>query len=249
MQPKAWWEWLAAALIGLAAWAFFNRAQIRRWHARRRFEHMSDEPMPPIPPPPPDAHGPALADALGAAGFFDGLPPQRAVELRAEMQRDGYAAVFSHEGRGFAADDEDLAEGFIGDVLAQAAPVFAHLGMAPLSASSRFEEGGAHVVDVDGGGHWTMMSRSEVERDRAGDQPGLSWGLVGTRLLQRLNEHASRSGRSERFYSVAGGNDAWVLALTPSMLEAVRRHAGVRVDQLPYERTEHWPTFGQPDAA
>ena len=147
--------------------------------------------------------------------------------------------------RSFHADDEDLAEGFVGDVLARAAAAFEPLGIAPLEGQSRFEDGGAHRVDV-GAQTWPLMSQAEIERDREDDQPGLSWGLVGARLLRHLNQRVAATGRSDRFYSVYGGNDAAVLVLTPPMLDAIRRHAGVHVSQLPYERSDEWPLFGLP---
>jgi hypothetical protein len=247
MRERAWWEWIAIGLIAAGVWAFVNRAQIRRWRARRRFEAMGDGPMPPIPPDPQDPHGPALAEALQGAGFFAGLTPERAAQLQDAVRRDGYGAVFTHEGRAFALDDEDLAEGFVADALDRAAPVFEHLGLAPVRGASRFEDGGAHWLDIDGTS-LPLMSLEEVERDRPGAQQGLSWGLVGARLLDHLSERSARAGRAERFYSVGGGNDAFALALTPAMLEALRRHAGQQPHRLPYRRTEAWPDFGLPES-
>lgn len=246
MRDRAWWEWVAIALIATVLWATFNRAQIKRWLARRRFERMGDGPMPPIPPDPPDPQGPALAEALKVAGFFDDLVPQRAAELEADVRRNGYGAVFSHDWRSFHADDEDLAEGFAADVLEKATPAFEKLGIAPLQGASRFEEGGAHYLDIVDGPCWELMSRAEAERDHAGDQEGLSWGLVGARLLGQLNRRVAESGRDDRFYSVSGGNDAHVLVLTPRMADALQRHAAAPASQLPYLRSEVWPHFGLP---
>jgi hypothetical protein len=246
MRERSWWEWFAITMIAATLWAIFNRAQVKRWMARRRFERMDSGPTPPIPPEPPDPNGPALADALKAAGFFEDLPLARAAELAAEVRRNGYGAVFAHDWRAFHADDEELAEGFVSDVLKSAAPAFEILGLAPLEGASRFEEGGAHHFDIVNGPSWELMSRAEAERDEPGQQRGLSWGLVGARLLGHLNQRVADTGRDDRFYSVYGGNDAHVLVLTPRMVDALQRHAGAPASQLPYLRTETWPHFGAP---
>lgn len=241
-------KWFWSILIGLAMWALFNRDTVRRLYARWRDGPLAASTLPPLPPPADDPHGPALAEALERAGYFDGLDAPTAEVLADRIRREGYAALFMHDWRCAFADDEELAEGALERTLPDLAATFARLGVPPLRGAARFEDGGAMWFDEDGGTPLPLLSRAESERDAPGRQPGLTWGLVGARLAQHLDARLAAAGRQERIWSVYGGNDAQMLVLTPAMAEAIIEHGGMRGWERPYRRTEHWPDFGQPPA-
>jgi hypothetical protein len=112
-------------------------------------------------------HG-RLASRLKAAGFFDGLPPERAIVVENNVRVMGYAGLFGHEQRAFAADDEELAEGQVSYFLQAIAPGLAAIGVPPVMGSSRFEEGGAHILDLPGESV-VLMSAVEAVRDQPAD--------------------------------------------------------------------------------
>ena len=189
-----------------------------------------------------------LASALDAAGFFNSLPADAVRRVRAQIEADGYAGVFSHPWRAVSADDEELAEGHVGIFLQAVTPSLNRLGVSPLVGESRFLDGGVHMLDL-ANETITLVSVDEArEDDRDGGKHfGFSWGAVGARVLERLNMQIADAGGEDRFYSVyGGGNDAHALLLNPPMLAAILSSPGIRPDELPYIRTTEWPRFGMP---
>jgi hypothetical protein len=226
---------LVGALIGLGLFLVFERKRMAEWRAKylahRQRRAQKD-------------HASTLARALAEAGFFSDLTDAEALELRTEIETVGYGGVFSHPWRDLDADDEELAEGQVGLFLQSWAPSLARLGVAPLVGVDRFEEGGAHVLDLDNGETITLVSLQETERDGRDGQERFGWGAVAARVLERINRELAAADKADRFYSVYGGNDGRVLILSPDMLVAITNTPGLRRDELPYIRTAEWPYFG-----
>jgi hypothetical protein len=225
---------LFAILVAVVLFVVLERKNFPRWaeswhQARNKLRGAGDRSR--------------LATRLKTAGFFDGLPAERAGALEGEVRATGYGALFGHEQRAFSADDEELAEGQVGEFLQTIAPGLAAIGVPALAGSSRFEEGGAHFLDLPGEAV-VLMSAAEAARDEPGDRERLAWGLVGARVLRRLNAGIAAAGKSDRFYSVYGGNDAHAMLLTPAMRDAITSTPGIKESELPYERTDEWPDFG-----
>jgi hypothetical protein len=186
----------------------------------------------------------ALAARLATAGFFADLSPQESQEVRSAVETRGYSGVFDQPWRVMHADDEELSEGQVGEFLRLCAPSLERLGIAPLVGESRFIDGGAQLLDLP---RETVTLVSEKEAHEEGLGGGLerfSWGAVGARLLQRMNDDLAAAGRPDRFYSVYSGNDAHALLLTQPMLAAIVATPGIRRSDLPYTRIVQWPNFG-----
>ena len=248
MSP--WVKWLLAAVIGAALFVVFERKTISRWRAMRMEPLSVPRSTGPAHPSNREldaATNAALLGRLESTGFLSGLTDAEAAQLRTDILAVGYGGVFTHPWRSIVADDEDLAEGFVGDFLKKCEPTFEHLQMPPLKGASRFEEGGAHLLELPGE-TLTLMTLAEAESDRPGEKVGLSWALVGARLFQIINARLERAGKTDRFYSVYGGNDGRVLVLTPAMYEAILATPDVLPGDRPYIRTDIWPSFGQPDS-
>ena len=226
-------------VFGLALFAMFERKRFPVWRekfaaARRRWLAARA--------------GRTLAAALADAGFFEGLSLEESQRLRATIDINGYRGIFDHPWRVLDADDEELAEGSVGVYLRLWAPSLTRLGVAPLVGESRFVDGGAHLLDLPDE-TVTLVSDAEAQEDEPGRKLGFSWGAVGARLLQRLNENLAAAGVADRLYSVYGGNDAHALLLTPPMLAAIMATPGIRRDERPYTRTLEWPDFGMDNSA
>ena len=81
--------------------------------------------------------------------------------------------MFEHLWRAIRADDEELAEGQVGEFLGRLIPSFQKLDVAPVRGE--YDE--------------------EARRDELDDLTGFSWGAVGARVLERLNRHLADAGR------------------------------------------------------
>jgi hypothetical protein len=226
-------------ILGAILFALFKRKRLRR--LRDRYVEMRRRAVR-------AKAGRNLAAALGAAGFFNGLPADAERRIKTEIETYGYGGVFSHPWRAVSADDEELAEGQVGVFLQELAPSLIRLGVEPLVGKSRFMDGGAHMLDLPGE-TVTLVSADEAREDdrNGGKRFGFSWGAVGARVLERLNRQIAAAGREDRFHSVYGGNDAQALLLNPPMLAAIMASPGIRPDELPYIRTIEWPLFGAPE--
>ena len=99
------------------------------------------------------------------------------------------------------------------------------------------------MLDLDGE-TITLVSLQETEKDGRDGQERFGWGAVAARVLERINRDLAAAGKSDRFYSVYGGNDGRVLILSPDMLTAIMNTPGIRRDELPYIRTAECPYFG-----
>ena len=246
MSP--WLKWPLAVLIGAVLFVVFERKNISRWRAMRSEPFSVPRSTGPVHPSnrhPDAATNAALLARLESTGFLDELDDAEALQLRTDILAVGYGGVFAHPWRSIVADDEDLAEGFVEDFLKKCEPAFEHLRMPPIKGASRFEAGGAHLLELPGE-TLTLMTLAEAESERPNEKVGLSWGLVGARLFQIINARLQRAGKADRFYSVYGGNDGRVLVLTPAMYEAIVVTPDVLPSDRPYMRTDTWPDFGQP---
>jgi hypothetical protein len=191
-----------------------------------------------------ESHKDLLA-ALDRAGFFEQLNSSESTELRDAVTAAGYAGVFLHPWRVFSADDEALAEGAVSETLERWAPAFDALKIAPFRGSVEFDDDGAMILQ-HAGKKTLLVSANEIEADENGSKPGNTWGLVGARLVDAVNDYISSSGSSERFYSHLGGNDHSVVLLSPEMFRLLTSHSAISARDRPYRRTQKWPNFGMP---
>jgi hypothetical protein len=107
--------------------------------------------------------------------------------------------------RGYPADNEELAEGRIGDFLLLMKDVLAHEGVRLESVEDDFQDD-----------HYDVL----VNDDRFGvySRPvGNSWAVSLKRFLEIVNELLQRAGSRERLFGIYGGNDGRAILLTEEM--------------------------------
>jgi hypothetical protein len=107
--------------------------------------------------------------------------------------------------RGYPADNEELAEGRIGESLHLMKEVLAQEGV-------RLES----VEDDFGEYHYDILVNGERYKiyDRAGENV---WSVALKRFLEVVNEFLQRAGSKERLFGIYGGNDGRAILLTEEM--------------------------------
>jgi hypothetical protein len=183
---------------------------------------------------------------LEELGYFKGLAPDKAQVLKREFEQKGWLAIFSDSHRFFMADAEDLAEGGVGQFLREVSPFLASQGVTlPAIEDDRSEDGG-YVVRVGSVAH-QMYDAAELERD-SGDEGGLTWGLSTVRGFRIVDQLLAAAGSAERTYAVNGGNDLFVMFLTPEIHRVIMAQPDASQRDGPYRLREEYPSFGQPES-
>jgi hypothetical protein len=143
------------------------------------------------------------------------------------------------------ADAEDLAEGGVGQFLREIAPFLATQKVTlPAIEDATSEDG--YTVRV-GGASYQIYDAEELERDSSGEEGGLIWGLSSVRGFRIADELLTAAGSAERAYAVNGGNDLFVMFLTPELHQVIMNHPDASRRDGPYILKEEYPSFGQPE--
>jgi hypothetical protein len=182
---------------------------------------------------------------LEGLGYFKGLTGEKAQNLKRDFESNGWLAIFSDSHRLFMADAEDLAEGGIGQFIQNVEPFLATQGVKLPAIEDDISPDGYTVI-VDGVAH-EIYDAEELERDSSKDQGGLIWGLSMARGFSIIDRLLASAGSKERPYAVNGGNDLFVLFLTPELHRTIMRHPDATRCDGPYVPTEVYPSFGQPE--
>jgi hypothetical protein len=186
-----------------------------------------------------------FATKIEQLGYFKGLPADKAQALKQEFERKGWLGIFGDSHRLFMADAEDLAEGGVGQFLREVAPFLAAQGVKlPTIEEDTSEDG--YVVRVGGVAH-QMYDAADLERDSSGEEGGLIWGLSAVRGLRIVDQLLAAAGSAERAYAINGGNDLFVLFLTPELHRVIMEQPDASRHDGPYLPKEEYPSFGQPD--
>ncbi len=182
---------------------------------------------------------------LEELGYFNGLEPESAEALKEAFEQSGWLGIFSESHRFFMADAEDLAEGGIGRFLQEISPFLALQGVALPEIEEEMSEEG-YVVRV-GGADYQIYDAADMERDASGEESGLIWGLSMVHGFRIADELLAAAGSAERAYAVNGGNDLFVLFLTPELHRVIMEHPDASRCDGPYVPHEEYPLFGQPE--
>jgi hypothetical protein len=182
---------------------------------------------------------------LEELGYFKGLPAEREQELKRDFERQGWLAIFNDSHRFFQADAEDLAEGGIGRLFREVASFLVHQGVRLPLIEEEFS-GHSYAVRLDGVTH-TIYDAAELERDISGEEAGLTWGLSMARGFRLYDRVLAAAKSAERAYAINGGNDLFLLFLTPELHQMIMAHPEASRVNGPYRPTEAYPQFGQPE--
>lgn len=181
---------------------------------------------------------------LEELGYFNGLEPESAEALKEDFEQNGWVGIFSESHRFFMADAEDLAEGGVGHFLQAVSPFLALQGITLPEIEEISEEG--YVVRV-GGADYQIYDAEDLERDASGEESGLIWGLSMVHGFRIVDDLLAAAGSAERAYAVNGGNDLFVLFLTPELHRVIMEHPDASRGDGPYVPQEEYPSFGQPE--
>jgi hypothetical protein len=194
------------------------------------------------PSPPPGRHEDLLAQ-LEALGFFRYTSPERLKPARHAILQDGWSGIFGEAGRLFAVDAEELAEGGVAAFLEEVRPFLESQGVAvpPLVDHLTVE-----YTLLAGEEQLPIWTRDDFNRD-LGSEPGRIWGASSARTVQILNRWLQAAQSAERAYGVNGGNDFFVLFLTPELFSLIERSSAASPQEAPYTPNLEYPRFGQPE--
>jgi hypothetical protein len=198
--------------------------------------------LPVRPPSPPSARNEDLLAQLEALGFFRYTNPERLNPARHAVLQDGWSGIFGEGGRLFAVDAEDLAEGGVAAFLEEVKPFLQRLGVAvpPLVDHITVE-----YTLLAGEDQLPIWTRDDFNRD-LDNEPGRIWGVSSARTVQILNQWLQKADSAERAYGVNGGNDFFVLFLTPELFSLIERYSADSSQDAPYTPNLEYPRFGQP---
>jgi hypothetical protein len=175
---------------------------------------------------------------LEELGYFVGLSPTAAQALKQEIDRTGWNAIFEDSHRLFRADAEDLAEGEVGRLLREVSPFLAAQGVT-LPAIEDDVSDNCYTVKV-GGVDYLMYDADELQQDSI-------WALASARGFGIINELLVAADSREKAYGINGGNDLFLIFLTPGLYQAIMDHPDASRRYGPYVLTEESPWFGQPE--
>lgn len=182
---------------------------------------------------------------IESLGYFKGLAEDKARTLKQEFEKSGWLAIFCESHRFFMADSEDLAEGGIGQLVEEVAPFLKAQGVTVPEVEDDITEDG-YVVKVGGVAH-PIYDSTEMTRDSSDKELGLMWGLSTVRGFRILDELLAKAGSAERAYGINGGNDLFLIFLTPELHQAIMEHPEAIPYDGPYILKEEYPWFGQPE--
>ena len=197
-------------------------------------------------PPPESASAAPAVDhtqflrTLEDLGFLSRATADQTAAVRADIRERGWGGIFSHDGRFFPADAEDLAEGGVAGFLETISGFLAAEGVrVPRIEEEHSESGYALRWDGERDVIWdaTDLAREESE-------PGRLWGIAPVRAFALVNRWLGSAGSPERLYAVNGGNDLFGLFLTPDQFAAIASYAGQDRRGAPYEAKDEPPWYG-----
>ena len=116
----------------------------------------------------------------------------------------------SRDRRQYRADNEDLAEGDIGQSLLVLRDVLSHEGVHLDSVEDDFGDAGYAVI-VNGRRHQIYFCDKETWSSIN------IWGIALKRYLEIVNELLTDARSAERAYGIYGGNDGRIILLTEEM--------------------------------
>jgi hypothetical protein len=175
---------------------------------------------------------------MEALGFLRHATPEQGSEIKEALADRGWPGIYSHEGRFFHADAEDLAEGGVAGFLDAIRPVLQAHGVAAVVEEDGFSDR-EYWLRVSGR-HWLIYSPEELDSRPEGSD---IWSLATVRAFAYINELLAAAAAPDRLYAVNGGNDLFGIFLTPELLQAVHEYAG-RVRGRPYTPVDEPPSHG-----
>ena len=154
-----------------------------------------------------------LMDRLESLGFYQHEPLENAEEAK-KLAIDCRWPFAGELKRGpHFADAEELAEGFVGELLSNVDEFLSLSGVKIEHAEDDFGETSYTVLVNDES--FTLYTKEELE---AGAK---LWELATQRTIAMLNHLLEGAGAAERCYLLYGGNDAEVIFLTAEMFKAI----------------------------
>lgn len=164
-----------------------------------------------------------LMDQLESLGFYRYTDPASLAEARDEVLQHEWP-FHGEIRRLFRADAEELAEGGVSSLLADAEGFLRTQGVDGLTVFDEIDQTHYHLL-VDGA-RFQIYSEEEL-RTKA------IWELAARRSVAVMNWLLERAGSPERAYLLYGGNDGQVVFLTPAMFEAILRSGLIAERDLP----------------
>lgn len=177
------------------------------------------------------------ADRLIEMGYFKFLPPSEFEMARQELIEslsNGYLdtewneELVSRDKRSYGADNEDLAEGSMGEFLLLMKDVLRLEGVTLESVED----------DCDGDAYHLSINGQRVLVYDSTAAGGEIWGIAIKRFLEIVDELLQNAGSKERLYGIYGGNDGRCILLTDEMY-ALLQTPDLQIDAgwMPYRST------------
>jgi hypothetical protein len=173
-----------------------------------------------------------LVQRLDQLGFFRFAADPAAA--RAEFHQ-GWTGIYADSGRLFPADSEALTEQGIGAFLREIAGFLHKLGVPTPTVTEHVDEERGYRITVNGKVYviWT-------------DDASVDWGVSQVITTGLLNDILRSAGVAERAYGVNGGNDFFVIFLTPEQFGTITSAPGYSPKDGPYIPALEPEWYGQP---
>lgn len=168
-----------------------------------------------------------LARQLADLGFYGGA---------AAPNLAGDSLFTAESGRVFAADGEDLADGWVGHMLAEMKPYLVTQGVLFEEIEDRYVPGGAYDVLIDGE-VFAIYGAAET------DDTAARWDLATSRAFALVNTLLRRAHARERIYLLYGGNDGQAVFLSRSMFQLISASRDLPNAQKPRRKAPRGEEF------
>jgi hypothetical protein len=184
-----------------------------------------------------------LAAQLDHVGYFE--LAEDPVAERAEIERQGWTGIFSGDGHIFHADGEDLAEGGVGGFIEDLGPFFHKLGITPPEVIDHYPtmDDEDYMITVDGKPR-IVWEDKDLKAEADGVSSVSTLGIAQARTADLLNEILAANGREERAYGISGGNDFFIIFLTPKQFDIIQSAPGYTKSEGPYVPVNEPPDYG-----
>ena len=169
---------------------------------------------------------------LEALGFYKHTNHQLVDELKEKSIKTGYL-FWDETERIYMSDAEDLAEGFIDELLNEIEPFLMKEGVT-IESYEQTHTGDTYAIVVN---HRKFsIWNDEIDKDLD------PWELATNRTFAIVNLFLREAGSNERIYSLYGGNDLFALFLTEEMYEVINKSRLIKESEKPLRYGESFAT-------
>ncbi len=167
-----------------------------------------------------------LIGQLERLGYYKFMKPSDIDEVKSNSIAANYIYGWEETGRDFSADQEELAEGYVGEFIESLHVFLRHEKVMIEHVDDLFADDNKGYQIIIDGRSYTIYSDEESNASNV-------WELSAIRTCSIVNELLCDAGSKERLYLLFGGNDGRVVFLTDAMYELIMKQELIPITDKP----------------